>query len=142
MSPELRRSAARLFIGAFAIVAVFFAFQRERFGEVWKPLLLYSALAVPAFIVLSRLRRRAPGSGPSSGARVGGAPGDGGSVDGAGVDGASVDGAGVDGAGVDGASVDGASVDGAGVDGAGVDGAGVDGAGVDGASNERRPSRA
>ena len=54
-----RQLAARLVLGAFAIVAVFFGFQRESFVDVWKPLLLYAVLAVPAYVVLAKLRARA-----------------------------------------------------------------------------------
>jgi hypothetical protein len=51
-----RALAARLVLGAFVIVAVFFAFQRDHFVDVWKPLTLYCALGVPAFIALKRMR--------------------------------------------------------------------------------------
>ena len=61
MTPaEHRRNlAVRLVLGALAIVAAFFFFERERaFTEVWKPLLVFIGLAAPAFLALDYLRRR------------------------------------------------------------------------------------
>lgn len=55
-----RHLAVRLLLGAAAITAVFFFFEKERpFVEVWKPLLTFAALAVPAFFLLDAVRRRA-----------------------------------------------------------------------------------
>jgi hypothetical protein len=55
-----RHLAVRLLLGAAAIVAVFFFFERERpFVEVWKPLVTFTALALPAFLALDAVRRRA-----------------------------------------------------------------------------------
>ncbi len=61
MSPaeQRRHLAVRLLLGAAAVVLAFLFFERERpFEEVWKPVLLFAALAVPAFVVLDRVRRR------------------------------------------------------------------------------------
>jgi hypothetical protein len=56
---QRRHLAVRLLLGAAAIVAAFFFFERERpFTEVWKPLLTFAALAVPAFFILDKVRRR------------------------------------------------------------------------------------
>ncbi len=61
MSPaaQRRQLAVRFVLGAAAVVAAFYFFERERpFVEVWKPVLLFAALAIPAFVVLDRVRRR------------------------------------------------------------------------------------
>jgi hypothetical protein len=50
--------AIRFALGPALIAAVFFFFEKSRpFAEVWKPLLLYYAIAVPAFFLLDRLKR-------------------------------------------------------------------------------------
>ncbi len=57
---ERRQQLTRFVIGPLAIVAAFFFFDRSgTFIQVWKPLLLYYALAIPGFYLLDRLRRRA-----------------------------------------------------------------------------------
>jgi hypothetical protein len=54
-----RSLAMRFVIGPAAIVAVFFLLETSRpFAEVWKPLLLYFALAVPAFFLVDYLKRK------------------------------------------------------------------------------------
>ena len=59
MTPSQKRNALRFFIGPAVIVAVFFFMEESRaFSEVWKPLLLYYALAVPAFFLLDYLKRK------------------------------------------------------------------------------------
>ena len=56
---QRRHLAVRLVVGAAAIVAAFFFFERERaFTEVWKPLLVFIGLATPAFLALDYVRRR------------------------------------------------------------------------------------
>ena len=62
-----RAMAMRFVVGPAAIVAVFFFLETSRpFAEVWKPLLLYFALAVPAFFLVDYLKRKniIPGSAP------------------------------------------------------------------------------
>lgn len=54
-----RSLATRFVIGPAAIVAVFFFLEKSRpFSEVWKPLLLYFVLAVPAFFLVDYLKRK------------------------------------------------------------------------------------
>ncbi len=54
-----RHLTVRMLLGAAAVTAAFFFFERERpFVEVWKPLVVFAALAVPAFIALDVVRRR------------------------------------------------------------------------------------
>jgi hypothetical protein len=65
-----RSLTMRFFIGPAAIVAVFFFLEKTRpFNEVWKPLLLYFALAVPAFFLVDYLKKKnvIPGAGAGSG---------------------------------------------------------------------------
>ena len=53
-----RALATRLVMGPAVIAAVFFFLEKERpFTEVWKPLLIYVVIAVPAFFLLDKLRR-------------------------------------------------------------------------------------
>jgi hypothetical protein len=54
-----RTITTRFVIGPAAIAAVFFFLEKSRpFSEVWKPLLLYFALAVPAFFLVDYLKRK------------------------------------------------------------------------------------
>lgn len=56
---QRRQLAVRFVLGAVAVVAAFYFFERERpFVEVWKPVLVFAALAIPAFVILDRVRRR------------------------------------------------------------------------------------
>ncbi|HEY4221878.1 MAG TPA: hypothetical protein VGO62_11050 [Myxococcota bacterium] len=56
---QRRSLAARMVLGAFAVTAVFYAFDRGTFPDnVWKPLGLYIALAVPAYFLLDVLRKK------------------------------------------------------------------------------------
>ena len=48
LSPMDRRFVARLVMGPMIILAVWFAFQRQDFVQVWKPLALYLGLAAVA----------------------------------------------------------------------------------------------
>jgi hypothetical protein len=51
--------ARRFVLPPALIVAVFFFFERSRpFSEVWKPLALYFAIAIPLFLIVDRLRAR------------------------------------------------------------------------------------
>lgn len=57
---QRRQQLTRFVIGPLAIVAAFFFFDRSGpFIEVWKPLLLYYGLAIPAFFLMERFKRRA-----------------------------------------------------------------------------------
>ena len=57
---QARQQIVRFVIGPLAIVAAFFFFDRSHpFIEVWKPLLLYYGLAVPAFLLVRYLKWRA-----------------------------------------------------------------------------------
>jgi Na+/H+ antiporter NhaA len=49
---------ARFVIPLFAILGIFFVFQRDRMAEVWKPLLAYSVLAGIGFVVSDKLIAR------------------------------------------------------------------------------------
>ncbi len=52
--------AARFALGPLVIVALFYFAENQRpFIDVWKPLLLYYALALPAFFVVEYFRKRA-----------------------------------------------------------------------------------
>ena len=54
-----RTLATRFALGPAVIAAVFFFFEKgQPFSEVWKPLALYFALAVPAFFLIDHLKRR------------------------------------------------------------------------------------
>lgn len=56
---KARAMTIRFVLGPAAIVAAFFFFETERaFSDVWKPLLLYYALAVPAFFLVDYIKRR------------------------------------------------------------------------------------
>lgn len=65
---DRRALAVRFFLGPAAIVAVFFFLETTRpFVEVWKPLLLYYGTAVPAFILIDRMKRKAQTSSRTTG---------------------------------------------------------------------------
>lgn len=56
---DRRALAIRFVLGPAAIVAVFFFLEKTRpFAEVWKPLLLYYAVAIPAFLLIDKLKAR------------------------------------------------------------------------------------
>ena len=60
VSARRKAMTIRFVLGPAAIAAVFFFLEKERpFSEVWKPLALYYALAVPAFFLVDYLKRRA-----------------------------------------------------------------------------------
>ena len=47
-------------MGPAIIAAAFFFLEKNKpFIEVWKPLLLYVVIAVPAFLLLDKMRARA-----------------------------------------------------------------------------------
>lgn len=57
---QKKQSLIRFVIGPLAITAAFLFLETSRpFTEVWKPLLLYYALAVPAFFLIDFIKRRA-----------------------------------------------------------------------------------
>jgi hypothetical protein len=57
-----KRFIARLVMGPMIILGVWFAFQREDFIGVWKPLALYLALAAVAVLIRWRLGQHSPAS--------------------------------------------------------------------------------
>ena len=55
---QRKQQLVRFVIGPLAIVAAFYFFDRSGpFIEVWKPLLLYYGLAIPAFFLVERLKK-------------------------------------------------------------------------------------
>lgn len=57
---DRRALTIRFVLGPAAILGVFFFLEKSRpFSDVWKPLLLYVSVAVPAFVLIDRLKRRA-----------------------------------------------------------------------------------
>ena len=64
MSTARRRNLVRFIIGPLAILCVFLFLEKNReFHEVWKPLALYYAMALPGFLLVDRLRARASRAG-------------------------------------------------------------------------------
>ena len=70
LSPESmrRRALAIRFVLGPAVItfAFFFAETNRPFSDVWKPLLLYYALAIPAFFLVDYVKRRAAGAAGAS----------------------------------------------------------------------------
>jgi hypothetical protein len=55
---DRRALAIRFVLGPAIIAATFLFFDRSRpFIEVWKPLLLYYGIAIPAFFLIDRLKK-------------------------------------------------------------------------------------
>lgn len=62
---DRRALAIRFALGPAAIVAVFFFLEKTRpFAEVWKPLLLYYTVAIPAFLLIDKLKARSHADRP------------------------------------------------------------------------------
>ena len=61
LAPSRSRAGfIRFVLGPLAIVAAFYFLETSRpFVEVWKPLVVYYLIAVPAFFLLERFKRRA-----------------------------------------------------------------------------------
>ena len=58
-----RTLATRIVMGPAIIAAVFFFLEKDHpFHDVWKPLLFYFVVAVPAFLLLDRFKAGAKGS--------------------------------------------------------------------------------